>query len=144
MLLLDYELDDSIRQIARNTRTIALVGLSGNPERPSWGVTRYLQSQKYRVIPVNPLLAGQTVLGEMVYANLRDIPKGICVDMVDIFRRSDAVPAIVDEALSALPHLQTIWMQLGVVSDSAAAKARMNGLTVVMDRCPKIEFPRFR
>lgn len=143
MLLLDSELDDSIRQIARRTRTIAVVGFSANPERPSWGVARYLHSQGYRVIPVNPGLAGQKILGEPVYMNLRSIPDSIRVDMVDIFRRSEAVPAIVDEALAVLPGLQTIWMQLGVVNAAAAAKARDRGLAVVMDRCPKIEFPRF-
>ncbi len=144
MLLLDSELDDSIRQIARQTRTIAMVGLSSNPERPSWGVARYLHSQGYRVIPVNPGLAGQQILRETVYMNLRSIPADIRIDMVDIFRRSEAVPAIVDEALAVLPTLKTIWMQLGVVNAVAAAKARARGLAVVMDRCPKIEFPRFR
>lgn len=130
-----------IARIARDTRTIAVVGLSPKPDRPSHGVARFLQAQGYRVIPVNPGHAGQTILGETTYASLSDIPAESGVDMVDIFRNSDAVPAIVDEALSVLPGLRTIWMQIGVTHAEAAAKARAAGLTVVEDRCPKIEFP---
>lgn len=128
-----------IARIARETRAIAVVGLSPKPERPSHGVARFLQSQGYRVVPVN---AGQTILGETVYATLSDIPAEDGIDMVDIFRQSDAVPAIVDEALSALPGLRTIWMQLGVSHPAAAAKAQAAGLTVVQNRCPAIDFPR--
>lgn len=134
--------DDEIARIARDTRVIALVGMSPNPDRPSWGVMRYLQSQGFRVIPVNPAHAGKQLLGETVYADLRSIPEAGAIDMVDIFRRSDAVPAVVDDALAALPGLKTVWMQLGVAHPEAAAKARARGVTVVENRCPKIEFPR--
>lgn len=134
--------DADIGRIVRDTKTIALVGMSPREDRPSWGVARYLQSQGYRVIPVNPGQAGKQLLGETVYADLTSIPADIRVDMVDIFRRSEAVPAVVDEAIAALPGLKTIWMQIGVVNDAAAEKARAHGLAVVQDRCPKVEFPR--
>ena len=134
--------DADIGQIVRDTKTIALVGMSPREDRPSWGVARYLQSQGYRVIPVNPGQAGKQLLGETVYADLTAIPSDIRVDMVDIFRRPEAVPAIVDEAIAALPDVKTIWMQIGVVNDAAAEKARAHGLAVVQDRCPKVEFPR--
>lgn len=130
-----------ISAIARDTRVIAVVGLSPNPDRPSQGVARFLQRQGYRVIPVNPGHAGETILGEPTYATLSDIPADAAVDMVDIFRRSEAVPAIVEEAMRVLPDLRTIWMQLGVTSPAAAATAQAAGITVVQDRCPKIEFP---
>lgn len=130
-----------IARIARETRTIAVVGLSPKPDRPSHGVARFLQARGYRVIPVNPGHAGESILGETTYAALSDIPKDVDVDMVDIFRRSEAVPAIVDEALAELPALQTIWMQIGVMHAEAAEKARAAGKTVVQNRCPKIEFP---
>ncbi|MDO5657228.1 MAG: CoA-binding protein [Paracoccus sp. (in: a-proteobacteria)] len=133
---------DDIRRIKDETRTIAVVGLSPKEDRPSWGVARFLQGQGYKIIPVNPGHAGEQILGETVYADLASIPKDAGVDMIDIFRRSDAVPAIVDEAMAELPDLRTIWMQLGVSHDEAAARARASGLTVVENRCPKIEFPR--
>ncbi|RDW12804.1 CoA-binding protein [Paracoccus thiocyanatus] len=136
-------IDDDIARIARTTRCIAIVGLSPNEARPSWGVARYLKSQGYRIVPVNPGHAGSTILDERVYADLREIPAELAVDMVDIFRRPEAVPGIVEDALAHLPHLATIWMQLGVRHPQAAARARARGLTVVEDRCPKIEFPRF-
>ncbi|MFN3525129.1 MAG: CoA-binding protein [Paracoccus sp. (in: a-proteobacteria)] len=139
---LDLAEDQDIARIARSVKVIAMVGLSPNEVRPSWGVARYLQAQGFRVIPVNPGHAGSTILDEVVYASLSDIPAGTQVDMVDVFRRSDAVGAIVDEALSSLPGLQVIWTQLGVRDDQAAARAREAGLTVIQDRCPKIEFPR--
>lgn len=139
---LELEGDEDIRRIARTNRVIAMVGLSPNEARPSWGVARYLQSQGFRVIPVNPGHEGKVILGEIVYASLSDIPDDAGVQMVDVFRRSDAVPAIVDEALAALPDLSTIWLQLGVRHDQAAAKAEARGVTVIQDRCPKIEFPR--
>ncbi|SEN42238.1 hypothetical protein SAMN04489859_1006142 [Paracoccus alcaliphilus] len=135
--------DEDIERIAHTVRTIAMVGLSPNEARPAWGVARYLQSQGYRVIPVNPGHAGKSILGEVVYADLTQIPTEAGVQMVDIFRRSEAVPQIVDEALASLPALKVIWTQLGVTSESAAQKARAQGLTVIQDRCPKIEFPRF-
>lgn len=134
--------DAEIREILNETKVIAVVGFSAKPDRPSHGVAAFLQRRGYRVIPVNPGLAGQSFLGEMVYADLRAIPGEISVDMVDIFRTPDAVPAIVDEALAARPEVRTIWMQLGVVHEDAAAKARAAGKRVVMNRCPKIEIPR--
>lgn len=135
--------DQDIARIARDTKVIAIVGLSPNRDRPSWGVARYLQAQGFRVVPVNPGHAGKEILGETVYADLASIPSGMAVDMVDIFRRPDAVPAIVDEALRVLPDLRTVWMQLGVTSDAAAQAAQAQGKTVVQDRCPKIEFPNY-
>ncbi len=136
-------LDREIARIARDVTIVAMVGLSPNENRPSWGVARYLQSQGIRVIPVNPGYAGKTILDEPVYPDLTSIPKDIGVEMVDIFRRSEAVGPIVDEAMAELPDLNVIWMQLGVYDDAAAEKARRRGITVVQDRCPKIEFPRF-
>lgn len=133
---------ETIRQIRDNTRTIAVVGLSPKQDRPSWGVARFLQVRGYRIVPVNPGHAGEEILGEKVYADLASIPADAGVDMVDIFRRSDAVPGIVDEALRVLPDLKTIWMQLGVEHPQAAATAEAAGITVVQNRCPKIEFPR--
>ena len=134
--------DEDIARIARQVRVIAMVGLSPNETRPSWGVARFLQAQGYRVIPVNPGHAGHSILGETVYPSLAAIPADAGVQMVDIFRRSDAVSAIVDEALAHLPALSVIWTQLGVRDDAAADRARRAGVTVVQDRCPKIEFPR--
>ncbi|MEZ5724215.1 MAG: CoA-binding protein [Paracoccaceae bacterium] len=131
-----------IRQIRDRTRTIAVVGLSPKKDRPSWGVARFLQARGYRIIPVNPGHAGAEILGETVYADLSSVPADAGVDMVDIFRRSEAVPEIVDEALRVLPDLKTIWMQLGVSHPEAAAKAEAAGMVVIQDRCPKIEFPR--
>lgn len=141
---MDSELadDEDIARIARQTKVVAVVGLSANEERPSWGVARYLQALGIRVIPVNPGHAGGTILGEKVYSSLSDIPDDAGVQMVDIFRRNDAVAGVVDEALAHLPDLQVVWMQLGLRSDAAAARARARGLTVIQDRCPKIEFPR--
>ncbi|WBU55951.1 CoA-binding protein [Paracoccus sediminicola] len=133
---------ETIRRIRDEASTIAVVGLSPRSERPSWGVARFLQAQGYRVIPVNPGHAGEEILGEIVYPDLSSIPDDAGVDMVDIFRRSDAVPSVVDEALTALPDLKFIWMQLGVTHRQAAEKAEAAGKIVVQDRCPKIEFPR--
>ncbi len=131
--------DDDIRDILTSTKTIAVVGWSPKPDRPSHGVAAFLKRQGYRVIPVNPGQAGESALGETIRASLSDIDA--TVDMVDIFRRSSEVGPVVDEAL-ALPGVKTIWMQLGVIDDVAAAKARAAGLRVVMDRCPAIEIPR--
>ncbi len=133
----------SIEDILRRTRTIAVVGgLSHKPERASnGGVARYLSERGYRVIGVNPGLAGQEMFGEEVVPDLASLPPD--VDMVDIFRRSEAVAPIVDAALAHLPNLKTVWMQLGVVNDAAAEEARKaGGVDVVMDRCPAIEYPR--
>lgn len=131
--------DDLIREILAETRTIAVVGWSAKPDRPSNSVARYLAARGYRVIPVNPGFAGQEALGEIVQARLCDIEGP--VDMVDIFRRSEDVGPVVDEAL-ALTGLKTIWMQLGVENETAAEVARSKGLQVVMNRCPVIEIAR--
>ena len=131
-----------IDRIARETKVIAVVGLSPRPERPSYGVARFLQARGHRIVPVNPGQAGGTILGEPVFASLSAIPDRDEVDMIDIFRQSDAVPGIVDEALAVLPNLRTVWMQIGVRHEGAAAKAEAAGKTVVQDKCPKIEFPR--
>lgn len=132
--------DVMIKDVLTRMKIIALVGASANPVRPSYFVARYLSLKGFRVVPVNPGLAGQKLFGENVYATLADIP--FDVDMVDIFRRSDAVPAIVDEAMARWPQLQTIWMQIGVQHDGAAAVAQARGVTVIQDRCPKIEYQR--
>ena len=133
--------DAELRRILTETKVIALVGWSPKPDRPSHGVARYLAGRGYRVIPVNPGQTGAvTTWGEVVRAALSDI--GEHVDMVDIFRNSDSVEPVVDEALTTLPGLKTIWMQLGVVNLQAAAKAEAAGLTVVMNRCPVIEIAR--
>lgn len=132
--------DDDLRRILTETRVIALVGASANPDRPSHRVGWYLARRGYRVIPVNPGLAGQSLFGETVVARLADLPGG--VDMVDIFRRSEEVGPVVADALASLPGLRTVWMQLGVVNEAAADAARAKGVEVVMDRCPAIEIPR--
>ncbi len=135
--------DATLRTILANSQTIAMVGASTNPVRPSLFVATYFSSRGRRVIPINPAQAGQTLLGEPVLAGLADIPDGTPVDMLDIFRRSDAVPDILDEALAHLmPGLKYVWMQYGVRNAEAAAKARAAGLIVVEDRCPKVEHMR--
>jgi predicted CoA-binding protein len=134
--------DDLLKSVLTATRVIAVVGVSANPVRPSYFVARYLGLKGFRVIPVNPGLAGQELFGERVYGTLAEIPPEVPVDMVDIFRRSDAVPGIVAEAMAHLPALRTIWMQLGVEHAEAADKAGAAGLTVVQNRCPKIEYQR--
>ncbi len=135
----DYS-DDVLTQILRRTKVVAVVGVSMNPVRPSYYVARYLSLKGYRVIPVNPGHAGKMLFGQTVQASLSDIPEP--VDMVDIFRRSEAVPPIVDEALDAFPDLRTIWMQIGVEHAEVAAKAQARDIDVVMNRCPKIEYQR--
>ena len=134
--------DALIRRILGETRTLAMAGASANWVRPSNFAMKYLQHKGFRVIPINPGAAGEDVLGEKVYASLRDIPDRF--EMVDIFRNSDAAGAIVDEAIeiAADKGVKVIWMQLGVRNDEAAARAEAAGLTVIMDRCPKIEFGR--
>lgn len=134
--------DTDLRQILSTTRVIAVVGISPKADRPSHEVAAYLQRKGYRIVPVNPGHAGETILGETVFADLAAIPGDIAVDMVDIFRRSEAVPEVVAAALDHLPGLRTIWMQLGVIHAEAAATARARGVRVVMDRCPKIDYPR--
>lgn len=130
--------DDEIRQILTGVKTIALVGFSANPARPSHGVAAFLQRKGFRVIPVNPGLAGQTQLGETVYASLKDIPDPI--DMVDVFRASEFVAEVVEEAIAI--KAKVVWTQLEIVDEAAAARGRAAGLQVVMDRCPAIEMPR--
>ena len=132
--------DTYIRGILNTVKTIAMVGVSANTSRPSYFAFKYLMERGYRMIPVNPGLAGQELLGQKVYAKLADIP--LPVDMVDIFRASRYAPDIVREALALEPRPQVIWMQLGVRSDEAAELAEGNGLKMVMNRCPKIEYGR--
>ncbi len=130
--------DAKIRSILERVRTIALVGASANWNRPSYFVMKYLQGKGYRVIPVNPGIAGKTLLGETVYASLKDIPDH--VDMIDLFRNSDAAPGVVADAIAI--GAKVVWMQLGVRNDEAAKTAEAAGLEVIMNRCPKIEFGR--
>ncbi len=134
----DTYTDDYLRGILRGVRTIAMVGASEHWNRPSYFAMKYLQDKGYRVIPVNPQAKGEEILGEKVYNDLAQVPAAI--DMVDIFRRSDAVPPIVDQAIAK--GAKVVWMQLGVRNDEAAAKAEAAGLKVVMNRCPKIEWSR--
>jgi len=135
--------NELIKSILRSTKVIAMVGASGNDMRPSYFAMMYLLAKGYVVRPINPGMAGKKILGQTVYGSLADVPAP--VDMVDIFRTSDAAPGIVKEALAEKDRLgiKTIWMQLGVISEEAAGLARAAGLTVVMDRCPKIEHGRF-
>lgn len=134
--------DALIRRILDETRTIAMVGASANWVRPSNFAMKYLQRKGYRVIPVNPGSAGTEINGETCYSSLSDVPDRF--EMVDVFRRSEDAGAIVDEAivLKDAKGIRTIWMQLGVVDEAAAARAGAAGLTAIMDRCPKIEFGR--
>lgn len=134
--------DPYMRRILREVKTIAVVGASSNLERPSFQVMHYLQSNGYRILPVNPGLAGDTILGERVYRALNEIPEPF--DMADIFRTSDAVPAIVEDAIALAPDkgISVIWMQLGVFDIGAAERAKAAGFDVIMNRCPKIEHRR--
>ena len=132
--------DAQILEILQTCKTIAAVGWSPKPDRPSHRVAAFLVSKGYHVIPVNPGHAGQAALGDVVRASLSDIEGP--VDMIDIFRRSEEVGPVVDEALARFPHLKAIWMQLGVKDDLAAQRARLRDVRVVMNRCPAIEIPR--
>jgi predicted CoA-binding protein len=137
--------DADIRAILDSTKSIALVGASANPARPSWIVLKYLRDRGYAVTPVNPGLAGQDLLGRTVAASLAEVQEslgGAAIDMVEIFRNSAAAGPLVDEALALDPLPKVIWMQLGVRDDAAAARAEARGVTVVMNRCPKIEYGR--
>ncbi|WP_066798728.1 CoA-binding protein [Sphingomonas soli] len=130
--------DEDIKALLEETRTIAMIGASDRPDRPSYGVMAYLQSRGYRVIPVNPQITGEHIHGEFVFRELSQI--GEPIDLVDIFRRPQAAGEAVDEAIAA--GAKAVWMQLGVVNEEAADRAESAGLKVVMDRCPAIEIPR--
>lgn len=132
--------DGSIRGVLNTVKTIAVVGVSPKVVRPSYFVFKYLLERGYRMIPVNPAQAGGELLGQRIYATLADVPDPI--DMVDIFRNTDAALGVVQEALALDPKPAVIWMQLGVRNDDAAKLAEAAGLTVVMNRCPKIEYGR--
>lgn len=132
--------DAFLKQILRRTRVIAVVGVSLNPVRPSYYVARYLSLRGFRVIGVNPGHAGAQLFGETVRSSIEELPPE--VDMLDLFRRSEAVGPLVDEALEHLPGLRTVWMQIGVENAEAAARAEARGIDVVMNRCPKIEYQR--
>ena len=131
---------EDIAELLRNARTIAMVGASDRPDRPSNGVMKVLQDQGYRVIPVNPTITGEHIHGEYVWRELSQI--GEPIDIVDIFRKSEAVGPIVDQAIEI--GAKAVWMQLGVEDEAAAGRAEAAGLKVVMNRCPKIEFARLR
>ena len=130
--------DADIKALLEQTRTIALVGASDRPDRPSYRVMATLQAHGYRVIPVNPQITGEHLHGEFVFRDLAQL--GDPIDMVDIFRNSAAAGEAVDQAIAA--GAKSVWMQLGVINDEAAARAEAAGLKVVMDRCPAIELPR--
>ncbi|WP_413493774.1 CoA-binding protein [Morganella psychrotolerans] len=130
--------DTVLTDILQQVKTIAVVGASDKPDRPVFHVMEYLLGQGYRVIPVSPKLAGKTLIGQMVYATLADIPEP--VDMVDVFRNADAAPGIAQEAIAV--HAKVLWLQQGVISEEAKLVAENGGLRFVMDRCPKIEIPR--
>jgi uncharacterized protein len=132
--------DGYIRGILNSVKSIAMVGVSPKDNRPSYFAFKYLLERGYRMIPVNPGQAGKDILGQKVYGKLADIPEP--VDMVDVFRASQHAPAVVDDVLAMKQRPSVIWMQLGVRNDAAAAKAEAEGLKVVMNRCPKIEYGR--
>lgn len=136
----DAYANDYIRSILSSVKVVAMVGASANEVRPSFFVLKYLLDRGYRVHPINPGLAGKEILGCRVYGSLAEVPEPI--DMVDIFRNSEAAGAIVDEALALPVRPKVVWMQLSVRNDEAAARAEAAGLKVVMDRCPKIELGR--
>ena len=130
--------DEDIAELLRNARTIAVIGASDRPSRPSYGVMQFLQEWGYRVLPVNPQISETHVLGEFVWRELSQI--GIPIDIVDIFRRPEAALEAVEQAIFV--GAKAVWMQLGVINEEAAARAEAAGLKVVMDRCPHIEIPR--
>jgi len=132
--------DEDIAELLTSARTIAMVGASDRPNRPSYGVMRVLQQHGYRVLPVNPQIAGEQVHGESVWRDLAEI--GVPIDIVDIFRRSEAAGEAVDGAISI--GAKAVWLQIGVIDQAAAARAEAAGLKVVMDRCPAIELRRLK
>jgi len=132
--------DEDIRDLLANARTIAMIGASDRPNRPSYGVMKFLQDHGYRVLPVNPQIGGEHVHGEFVWTELAQL--GVPIDIVDIFRRPEAAGEAVDQAIFV--GAKAVWLQIGVINEAAAARAEAAGLKVVMDRCPKIEIPRLR
>jgi len=130
--------DEDIAELLRNSRTVAIIGCSDRPSRPSYGVAAFLQRHGYRILPVNPQITGERVHGEFVWRDLSQI--GVPIDVVDVFRRPDAAGDAVDQAIAA--GAKAVWMQLGVVNEEAARRAEAAGLKVVMDRCMKIELMR--
>jgi len=140
---MDYS-DTFLRAILTESKTIATVGVSTNSIRPSYFVARYLNLKKYRVLPINPVYEGQLLFGAEILPSISAIPQDVNVEMVDVFRRSDQVLPVVEEAIEhLLPRgLKTIWLQIGVINEEAAALAKGAGLKVVMNRCPKIEHQR--
>lgn len=132
--------DEDIAELLRNARTIAVVGASDRPARPSYHVMKFLQDWGYRVLPVNPQITGEQVLGEFVWRELAQI--GIPIDIVDIFRRPEAAAEAVEQAIFV--GAKAVWMQLGVINEQAAGRAEAAGLQVVMNRCPHIEIPRLQ
>lgn len=138
---MDYS-DQFLKDILKQVKEIACVGVSMNSVRPSYFVARYLSLKGFKVTPVNPGHAGKMLFGQVICPSLADIPHKDRIEMVDVFRRSEAVPALVDEALEHLPNLKVIWMQIGVEHAEAAAKAEALGIKVIQNRCPKIEYQR--
>ncbi len=136
----DHYEDAHIRGILDSVKTVAVVGASPKEDRPSMFVVKYLSERGYRVFPINPGHAGKKILGTSFYAKLSDIPEPI--DMIDVFRASEAIPRVLDEVLALSPLPKVFWMQLGIRNDEAAARAEAAGMTVIMDRCPKIEYGR--
>lgn len=130
--------DDHVRAVLGSVKTIAVVGASANPDRASFHVTEFLIDHGFEVFPINPGLAGKEILGRTVHARLADVP--VAIDMVDVFRNSEAAGPVADEAVAI--GAKVVWMQLGVRNDAAAARAEAAGLTVIMNRCPAIEIPR--
>ncbi|MFY0647932.1 CoA-binding protein [Sulfitobacter geojensis] len=136
---MDYS-DALLRDVLTRAKRVAVVGVSMNPVRASYFVARYLGLRGFDVVPVNPVYAGRVLFGKTIVASLSEVEGGI--DIVDIFRRPEAVPEIVEEALAVFPDVKTIWMQIGVEHPAATALAEARGVTVIQDRCPKIEYQR--
>ncbi len=140
MIKEEFYSDQYLNKILDQNRIIASVGVSLNPIRPSYFVSRYLSRRGYNIIPVNPAYAGQLLWGNIAYSQLSDVTEN--VEMVQIFRKSEAVPSIIEDAITHLPKLRTIWMQIGVVHNEAAERARKHGLQVIQNLCPKMEHQR--
>ncbi|MEO8668747.1 MAG: CoA-binding protein [Bauldia sp.] len=132
--------DAYVRSILTSVKTVAMVGASDNESRPSFFVLKYLINKRYRVFPINPGIAGKMLLGQMVYGSLAEVP--VPIDLVDVFRKPEAIPAVVEQALALDPKPKVIWLQLGLRDDAAAARAEAAGVRVIMNRCMKIEYGR--